>query len=1361
MVMNVELQATCSALGCQEKGKGYVREPDCLETVKDLIRFLKREDDTFDVRRELGHAQILQNDLLPILHTYHKERNLFEAVVRLLVNLTQPAILCFRNVIPEDKTMRNYYLEIESDLQSYKDAFVDDQLFSVLTEKLGDLLKLDWEHRHEEDRLLIERLLILIRNVLHVPPNMAKEQRTDDDASTHDQLLWTMHTSGMEDLLLYVASSDEERQLSLHVLEIVSLMFREQSPEMLACAGVQRSMTEKEKDERELELIREQELAKKRAALQKFSTRHSRFGGTYVVKNMTSISEKEMIYHKAQADVDNIRLDINKKPKKKPKNRAPIKDQEVVRRSMLSIRLSLKEFCVQFLENCYNPLMYAVKDILNREKSQEHDETYYLWSMRFFMEFCRHHSKQVELVSETLSVPTFHYIQVQLFNYYEMAMTDKKEAKVWGKRMHLALKAYQELLMMLNTMDISGNTQLMESSKVIKNNVFYMMEFRDIFLTLLKKFDESKQSRTYLKDLVETTHLFLKMLEKFCKGSKHFIVQKKKKKTQRKKKPKQAVEQSSELTDEQLDDMWADTAGELSAIFQGRSDVPDDVTPFDAASEVEFDQQRVEAVIKIQDALREGKPGEAVALFRAAREVWPENDQFGSTDISPEDEFMALREIFMTHIPRQTDEAPLNPEDFEEMDDEVEEEEIQSSSVSESEFSFNEFVVKFTKAEVIKVFVLLLADFQKNSTYTNHCIVKMLHRLAIDLGCVGMMFQASLFRVFQQILLSPLAKTTRYKEIAKFATFIIGKFVEAATKNKKIFMELLFWKGSRDAQEIIDGYGSSSNSSRVKMLWTEDQELELARLWDEYKDEEGIDIVDCIMKDITDDTKTRSQIIRELKRQELISSAKELKKKTGGSRAGPWREEHEMELRVLFERFRDSNDPVGNILENMTVRRGKAKVLDKILSMGLVHEKRELYKKRSRGKKNKSDTEEPRFGHENDGFIDDSEENDKSDGDISDSGDSGSDDSSDSGAEMGKTGSQKMTGEQSTHENTSAADIIRSIVDSGYREQINWIQRLLRRAAEDRDDGDVVSIPIVPLTEENETAMEDERFMTFLKRVGISPPVTGQEAFWRIPDALDKGQLENIADGLELDADGKPINVDKIPVITCLRTDKGKKKVKKQRKEVVKKKNSERFEALRAMAKKKEDEKASGIKKRRKRRSHQDRDKSVSGDEDNVSENLQQVPENVITNHLENSEAQSNENPSHVRTSRKVQRVVESDSDDSDVERDPEDSNDVRDSSQPVCQSQSQKRPLVFGSDSEDDSGGEKNNTQRSKRPRLFNSDESSDEDIPLAKNQQSESFPATMLTQPPGDSDSDNKDHIPLRKVLQKRKIIESDDSE
>lgn len=36
-------------------------------------------------------------------------------------------------------------------------------------------------------------------------------------------------------------------------------------------------------------------------------------------------------------------------------------------------------------------------------------------------------------------------------------------------RVHLALKAYQELLMTLDSMDRSGNRQLVESAKVIKS----------------------------------------------------------------------------------------------------------------------------------------------------------------------------------------------------------------------------------------------------------------------------------------------------------------------------------------------------------------------------------------------------------------------------------------------------------------------------------------------------------------------------------------------------------------------------------------------------------------------------------------------------------------------------------------------------------------------------------------------------------------------------------------------------------------------------------------------------------------------------------------------------------------------------
>lgn len=51
------------------------------------------------------------------------------------------------------------------------------------------------------------------------------------------------------------------------------------------------------------------------------------------------------------------------------------------------------------------------------------------------------------------------------------------------------------------------------------------MEYREIFLTLLRKYDETKQPQSYLQDLVESTHLFLRMLERFCTGRKNLMVQ--------------------------------------------------------------------------------------------------------------------------------------------------------------------------------------------------------------------------------------------------------------------------------------------------------------------------------------------------------------------------------------------------------------------------------------------------------------------------------------------------------------------------------------------------------------------------------------------------------------------------------------------------------------------------------------------------------------------------------------------------------------------------------------------------------------------------------------------------------------------
>jgi timeless len=52
------------------------------ETIKDLIRYLRRDDESHEIRRYLGEAKILQADLLPILKDFWEKVDLFDVILR-------------------------------------------------------------------------------------------------------------------------------------------------------------------------------------------------------------------------------------------------------------------------------------------------------------------------------------------------------------------------------------------------------------------------------------------------------------------------------------------------------------------------------------------------------------------------------------------------------------------------------------------------------------------------------------------------------------------------------------------------------------------------------------------------------------------------------------------------------------------------------------------------------------------------------------------------------------------------------------------------------------------------------------------------------------------------------------------------------------------------------------------------------------------------------------------------------------------------------------------------------------------------------------------------------------------------------
>lgn len=57
----------------------------------------------------------------------------------------------------------------------------------------------------------------------------------------------------------------------------------------------------------------------------------------------------------------NYSHDSGKAVRRVPKRKQRARDTETQRRSVLNVRIFLREFCVDFLEHCYNRLMYLVK----------------------------------------------------------------------------------------------------------------------------------------------------------------------------------------------------------------------------------------------------------------------------------------------------------------------------------------------------------------------------------------------------------------------------------------------------------------------------------------------------------------------------------------------------------------------------------------------------------------------------------------------------------------------------------------------------------------------------------------------------------------------------------------------------------------------------------------------------------------------------------------------------------------------------------------------------------------------------------------------------------------------------------------
>lgn len=124
--------------------------------------------------------------------------------------------------------------------------------------------------------------------------------------------------------------------------------------------------------------------------------------------------------------------------------------------------------------------------------------------------------------------------------------------------------------------------------------------------------------------------------------------------------------------------------------------------------------------------------------------------------------------------------------------------------------SFDLFIVfsphRFANPAIVLPYLLLLKSYSKNTPHTNHCIIRMLHRLAFGLKMDALLFQLSVFHLFNKILNDPAAAAyvvqSFFAHLFSLLFFNFGEFSSRCDGEVKPYF--LIFTGTGDLCQVCD-----------------------------------------------------------------------------------------------------------------------------------------------------------------------------------------------------------------------------------------------------------------------------------------------------------------------------------------------------------------------------------------------------------------------------------------------------------------------------------------------------------------------------------------------------------------------------
>ncbi|KAJ4954853.1 hypothetical protein NE237_011636 [Protea cynaroides] len=974
------LSIICAGIGGIQEDEnglpiGYMPGELCLDNLKDLQRFLRRDDpQTRNVFKQVCKWNTVSKDLIPIIEHCQADRDLVINAVKILVFLTMPI----------ESTSNDISQQIEY-IWDLKVSITRSDTIAVIVSLLEDPLdNLEREVFTEDNWKLVQLLLTLFRNLLAVQ-DLSLQQKASGSVtqflSMRDRFLELLFRENVMDLIIVLiqhvgGSCCYFRQDNLLLLEILHYIFMGQEPELIAKASQKGSKVDEDGKAslNSLESLMMEEEGKRRLArLQNFD-RHSQFSGTFT--RLAVDGSKTLLKGNPGIAHDNL-------PKHHKVQRGPSKrivwDHIQLSSSNEDVLHLIHDFVNQLLSSGYNVLMQSIREDIEKEHVIENSDIVIFFQVVQFVTAFQYHkfltSKQQSMGTETSEAFINKYADSTLFqgelcgpiaatmneamfnlliSKWRFAFDGLKETNdfkfisVSGSLLKNMIRILDLILKLL-----PEDSREPQTARILLYKLFYdqtdqgMTQF---LMNLMRSFNPHKQPKSDLADLVEMIHVIVRLMESL-QGRGTIRVAKRSRKGGKKK----ILGDSKTTADERLGTNNNNVESEIdNATHEPLADLSTSLKEQLSNSNSDVRKEDIgEPSADLSTSLKEQLSNsdfdgrkEDIGVPHHAEQ--PEAPQLNRSNLG--DDLASMDKEEYRHDP---DDLAYGTGDSSNDD--------QTGASNEVDFKVSSLVATFASNTIIHNLCWLLKFYKINSSRTNHCIISMLRKICDDLELSPMLYQLSLLTTFYDILAEQKSsKCKEYQNLVSFLTNLVRKMLRKMKSQPILFVEILFWKTRRECHLInsesllhelgnlrtemgpLQGKGGIGPRNIADSLGEDEADFVMSRNLSSHKEEDSDEgkfqkLLDRNEKRVEKQQKSVASLSNNEKDCEDHSLEHESPRVSKPKRRLDFDEDLEIDIKNLYERYKDDQHCVRLIVEVLGPHRkvSRAQVSNKLKQLGL------------------------------------------------------------------------------------------------------------------------------------------------------------------------------------------------------------------------------------------------------------------------------------------------------------------------------------------------------------------------------------------------------------------------------------------